>query len=366
MSLDNITSKDYIKDTDIDQDTLNDLNTKNTNRLSTNNIWDFLDWFISQQDLIRPFITKNNGMSLFKNSLKEQNTVIWKRFVVLNFLLSRFTSDFQKNYVITDWFSIDSIKLIRKFQEENKLIADGIFWEKSLKILKQKCNIWEKNTNTSNKNKNVLQLSDSTILNKIDKINLDECAQYVTQSIMELHDASSSKSIYTTITWVIWNARTMFDNITSRAWKNLGNIFTIDKPSSQDPNVIKEHVRKLFSINESIIKDIKRKKWDIVWLFYPKSSNHIKANTECEKTCNTHVGYIRWFTVDGIPIVSHNIHWTVYNQPINELYDTSDQSNWCVVRWARPNLLSSLAQNEIHEKNKSDEILNKIQEGEYA
>jgi hypothetical protein len=311
-------------------------------------ISNFLDWFINKPDSISSFITKNNGINIFKNAINSETNITWKRCIVLNFLLSKFTPDFQKNYVLTKWFSIDSIKLIYKFQQENKLITDGIFWEQSLKMLKQKCNIW---------NKNIIQLSNNSALNRIEKTDLDECAQYVTQSIMKLNNSISSKSIYTTLTWVIWNAWTMFDNIKSRGWSNLGSIFNIDKPLTNDPNVIKNHIKKLFKSNESTIKNIQRKIWDTVWLFYPKSSNHIKANNECKKTCNTHVWYIRWFTIDWIPIVSHNIHWTIHNQPINELYNTNDESNWCVVRWARPNLLSSIAQVEQQDKDDADQLL---------
>lgn len=352
-------SPEYLWYRDIDATMFSKLKEKNTKLFSKNaNIMAFTDYFVSNPDAMGTFITKKNGISTFKNALWKQENIVNKRFIILNFLLSRFTSDFQKNYILSDGFTIDSIKLIYRFQKENNVWADGIFWEQSLKILQQLCNVNNESEKSIQNNKDQIQLYNDIVINKIEKTHLDECAQYVTQSIMKLYDANFWKNIYTTLTWVIWNAWTMYNNITRRAWWNLGNIFSEDKPNTDDPNIIKDHVKKLYEKNKSSIKEISWKVWDVVWLFYPKSSNHVKANNECTKnTCNTHVWYIRWFTKDWTPIVSHNIHWTIRNQPIDELYDTSDNSNWCVVRWARPNILASLAYHEQKDQQQADKQL---------
>lgn len=102
---------------------------------------------------------------------------------------------------------------------------------------------------------------------------------------------------------------------------------------------VKKYVEESCAESSSKLDVKKCKKGDVVGLYYPKSSNHLKAAQGSEAgTCNTHVGYIRDVMEDGTPIISHNVHGTVYNQPANELLTTKNPST-CMITWvARPNL----------------------------
>lgn len=96
-----------------------------------------LDTFMQHPENITPFLKKENGITLFTDALNKAPTVNEKRAVVLNFLLSSITKDFQKTYILTDGFNYDTIKLIFNFQKEHNLSKDCVFGKSAMALLMQ-------------------------------------------------------------------------------------------------------------------------------------------------------------------------------------------------------------------------------------
>ena len=56
---------------------------------------------------------------------------------------------------------------------------------------------------------------------------------------------------------------------------------------------------------------------DVIGIFWPSSSHHDEVLKS--KTHNTHVGFVS-DVVDGVPMITHNVHGTVKTEPYNNLY----------------------------------------------
>lgn len=138
----------------------------------------------------------------------------------------------------------------------------------------------------------------------------------------------------------------MYENVTGRFGKSLYTAFN-DQPVPADilgdAQKIKEYIEETSSDTLADFKVNRLKKGDVIGLYYPNSTNHIKAAEGCKSgTCNTHVGYVRDIMADGTPIISHNVHGTVFNQPASDLLSTKNLST-CMITWAaRPNKLISI------------------------
>lgn len=85
---------------------------------------------------MQAYLKKEDGLEIYTSALESMSNVNQKRAVVLNFLLSSFTTDFQKSYDLTHGFNFDTINLIFHFQQEQKTKTDCIFGPGGMKLLK--------------------------------------------------------------------------------------------------------------------------------------------------------------------------------------------------------------------------------------
>jgi len=287
-------------------------------------IWDFID----NPDKLKIFILKNNWMERYLEKVNEASSKEEKQCLVINILLSYHTQWEFFTDIFND-FNRDTINLIQKYQNENAIDSDAILWPKTWWLLHKKNETIQKEH--QNMITNGLKLDDGNIIKQIEKTPYHECAEYVINYMKKNLNTLLPSNLYSDINWVIGNARTMLNNI-QRLWKVNYNIFPKNKPELNSASDIVQYIEGLLA-KQTTPPNKEIDKGDIVWLFYPPSSNHEKAYRESAwNTFNTHVGFVIGKTTEWIPIVSHNIHGTIYNQPITDLQNTNNITKCAVTR----------------------------------
>ena len=210
------------------------------------------------------------------------------------------------------------------------------------------------------------------------------CAEYVNDELLKMYNIRYPKYFLTKEQLkehygVIGDAWTLYHNIMSHWGKKICNVFPASVDSKlieqmgEDPysiitdnrllykteKILHKATTKAYDLSKNPIDKVEYLRtaiatyresllphkqlmikslhiWDVVWLYYAASGSQLRSYRESlDGTFNTHVWYVTGITQSWIPIISHNIHGVVYNQTLDELWDTpASWTNKCAITWA--------------------------------